>query len=90
VCREKLQERLYEVLRPGSPLRVQGKVLGFIYIEAYCRITPACAGKSHLLLSLPAASDGSPLRVQGKVTISSVLDGIDRITPACAGKSRYF
>ena len=48
VCREKDLTAADGSKGIGSPLRVQGKVCAILYICAYLRITPACAGKSLL------------------------------------------
>ena len=46
VCREKYKMSNKEIIRAGSPLRVQGKDTFLTSNPIDSRITPACAGKS--------------------------------------------
>ena len=74
----------------GSPTRVRGKADKSVEILKEPRITPACAGKSKILLPLLQNHKDHP-RVCGEkqekeeITMKKV-----GITPACAGKSSGF
>ena len=49
-------------------------------------ITPACAGKSVIIIIVCPLHIGSPPRVRGKVNSIMFPIPYPRITPACAGK----
>ena len=66
---------------------MRGKVIFQPSISYLHRITPACAGKSSLHLSLVQSKSGSPPRVRGKAIGRCFGARSTRITPACAGKS---
>ena len=60
VCREKLTTVPNEFWNEGSPLRMQGKAVLFIYISHSFRITPAYAGKSRAKFKENALSEDHP------------------------------
>ena len=67
VCMEKIPDTHPLKPCPGSPLRVQGKVITTLGNSVVYGITPACAGKSNVGILFAVILQGSPLRVQGKV-----------------------
>ena len=73
----------------GSPPRVRGKDVVAHAVHAVQRITPACAGKSGLPVSVVPRYQGSPPRVRGKVGAGQPARDGRRITPACAGKRQW-
>ena len=51
VCGENMRRRLYGDIRSGSPPRVRGKLPINAPVPCPTRITPACAGKTHVYLT---------------------------------------
>ena len=52
------------------------------------RITPACAGKTGLRMSVSTFRIGSPPHARGRLEITTYTGNPIRITPACAGKTQ--
>ena len=50
VCGEKKVADMFDVPVEGSPPRVRGKARHLLHMRLRSRITPACAGKSHVRL----------------------------------------
>ena len=67
VCGEKATMQEIYRSKSGSPPRVRGKEREHPVVARFAGITPACAGKSHLVKFLYAWVLGSPPRVRGKV-----------------------
>ncbi len=73
--------------RSGSPPHARGRHFHIEADVADARITPACAGKTHLRLYPMTNSEGSPPHARGRLPrVSCSRVGV-RITPACAGKT---
>ena len=71
----------------GSPPHARGRPLHGSILTIIYRITPACAGKTHLRLYPMTNSEGSPPHARGRLPrVSCSRVGV-RITPACAGKT---
>ena len=74
--------------KEGSPPHARGKCFACKVPVNRHGITPACAGKIGLLLSLSCRSLGSPPHARGKFILPVRLVRSAGITPACAGKIR--
>ena len=73
VCGEK-QDMVNETRIPqGSPPRVRGKVHRMLCSRLWLRITPACAGKSHILTSENQIHEDHP-RVCGEKPADKLFD----------------
>ena len=75
------------LVRPlGSPPRVRGKGIDFVYCVAIGWDHPRACGEKALHRNTLSPKRGSPPRLRGKETTDEVLLHHSRITPACAGK----
>ena len=88
-CGEKFKMGLLAGLGTGSLPRMRGKDELVAHLILQMRITPACAGKSAVLLILSAHVRDHP-RMCGE-KFPGLCKGVERmgITPACAGKSLH-
>ena len=87
MCGEKSLHLFERAVVQGSPPRVRGEVGIDVFSFSASGITPACAGRRHLLARLPGVRQGSPPRVRGEGVSSVVSVLVLGITPACAGRS---
>ncbi len=86
LCGEKAARNTSEIGKQGSPPPMRGKVLSPGIIQPHCRITPAYAGKSSVLLFNRDSVRGSPPPMRGKATLYELSRRAAGITPAYAGK----
>ena len=87
MCGEKFSSCARVTILTGSPPRVRGEAEGTKVIYIGDRITPACAGRRHVVQwSSPSVRDHPP-RVRGEAGFFCIRDPSVWITPACAGRS---
>ena len=63
---EKVKKMRGEWKHRGSPPHARGKENQIVYQQTLCRITPACAGKSHAYQNYDNIKVGSPPHARGK------------------------
>ena len=90
VCGEKIASIVFPIHCLGSPPRVRGKA----YYECpYCqghRITPACAGKSHLFLDVVSAFEDHPRVCGEKMLGRGVVQLPMGSPPRVRGKASFY
>ncbi len=67
---------------------MRGKEIEDKTADCVVGITPACAGKSAIILNICRCPIGSPPRMRGKAHLRTLVQLFQRITPACAGKRK--
>ena len=87
-CGENISDALDILKQIGSPPRMRGKRNHYINLRLIYRITPADAGKTNAVFSVPDSQHGSPPRMRGKLTALRRLGGFFRDHPRGCGENR--
>ena len=90
VCGENVPFSLFGTRNLGSPPRVRGKPGQFCHTLSLCRITPACAGKTHMRYSMCVGRKDHPRVCGENIATAMALKCGEGSPPRVRGKPKTY